>query len=64
MTVATETMTSASVRSEAAVVRFMGLTPPRALALPLGVSLLLVAFGLLPSARENSRLLWAFVGAG
>ena len=57
-------MTSASVRSEAAVVRFMGLTPPRALALPLGVSLLLVAFGLLPSARENSRLLWAFVGAG
>ncbi len=38
--------------------------PARALRLPLAFTLLLVLFGLLPSARQNTALLWSFLGAG
>ncbi len=37
--------------------------PSRALVLPFTFTLLLIAFGWLPSARENSTLLWSFWGA-
>lgn len=46
------------------VARLIGVRPQRALALPLAFTLLLVAFGLLPSAQQNPRLLWSFWGAG
>ena len=41
-----------------------GMRPAQALALPLTFTLLLVAFGWLPSARQNPTLLWSFWGTG
>ncbi len=46
------------------VARLTGVRPQRALALPLAFTLMLVAFGLLPSAQQNPKLLWSFWGAG
>ena len=40
------------------------LPPQRAFALPLVLTLGLVAFGLLDSVRQNPTLLWSFLGAG
>ena len=48
----------------ASVARFTGLRSAQAFALPVGFVLLLVAFGVLPSARQNSAHLWSFWGAG
>ena len=42
---------------------FADLRPPQALALPLAFTLLLAAFGVLPSVRVHPLLLWAFLGA-
>ena len=44
--------------------RFTGLSPDRALRLPLIVAVCLVAAGFLPSARGNAALFWSFCGAG
>ena len=44
--------------------RVTDMRPARALRLPLAFTLLLVLFGLLPSARQNTALLWSFLGAG
>ena len=44
--------------------RVTDMRPARALRLPLAFALLLVLFGLLPSARQNTALLWSFLGAG
>ena len=44
--------------------RFTDVPPVRALTLPLIFTLILFAFGLLPSARQNPKLLWSFWGAG
>ena len=46
------------------VARLTGVRPAQALALPLAFALLLVAFGWLPSARQNPTLLWSFWGTG
>lgn len=48
---------------QSAVTR-LALRPSRALALPLLFTLALFLFGLLPSARENAAVRWAFWGAG
>lgn len=44
--------------------RFVGVPPARALALPLTFTLLLVAFGVLPTVRQSAPLLGSFLGAG
>ena len=48
----------------ASVARFTGLRPAQALALPASFTLLLVAFGALSSARQDSAHLWSFWGTG
>ena len=44
--------------------RLMNLRPQQGLALPLLFTLALIAFGLLPSVRQNASLWWSFLGAG
>ena len=43
--------------------RVMDMRPARALRFPLAFTLLLVLFGALPSVRQNTPLLWSFLGA-
>ena len=58
-------MATAAVRprSRRAELRPPGLSPSMALSLPLAFTLALAALGLLPSARENPKLLWSILGA-
>ena len=44
--------------------RFTDLRPARALALPAGIALLLVAVGLLSSTGQSPAYLWSFLGTG
>lgn len=53
---------AAAVGCDAPVARLTSLRPERAVVLPLVATLAIVAMGLLPSVRQNARVLWSFWG--